>query len=66
VLKKEAIDVGASGLHLRTLWFRQPTYSNVEEYQIAFLRDDLPGVTSEITLARSPWERDETPVSLED
>jgi hypothetical protein len=45
---------------------RQIPYWNDEEYQIGFFRDNLPGVTSEITLARSPWKCDETPISLED
>ncbi|MGA7928132.1 MAG: hypothetical protein WCA20_19355 [Candidatus Sulfotelmatobacter sp.] len=44
-------------------------YPVVEEYQIAFLRDNffLPGVTSEITLANVPHEEcNETKVGLED
>jgi hypothetical protein len=47
----------------------QPPDPVVEEYQIAFLRDNffLPGVTSEITLANVPHEkRDATKISLED
>jgi hypothetical protein len=39
---------------------------SVEEYQIAFLHDNLRDMASEITLANPPAERDETPVSLED
>jgi hypothetical protein len=60
------MDVGASGFDLTTLRFCQHPYSKVEEYPIAFWCENLPGVTSEITLARSPWERDETSASLED
>jgi hypothetical protein len=45
--------------------------SDVEDYQMAFLLDNflwflLPGIISEITLAHSPWSRNETPVCLED
>jgi hypothetical protein len=45
--------------------------SDSEDYQMAFLRDNfrwflLPDIISEITLADSPWSRDETPVCLED